>query len=72
MGVTINKKTQQQQNHRLSMDSSLSHRGVLNAFYWYQIFALDSAVVEVQEMFSSHGGHLTNAMYHHGETLLSN
>ena len=58
------------------MDSSLSHRGGgeeggggLNAFYWYQIFALDSAVVEVQEMFSSHGGHLTNAMYHHGETL---
>ena len=41
----------------------------LNAFYWYQIFALDSAVVEVQEMFSSHGGHLTNAKYHHGETL---
>ena len=34
--------------------------GGLNAFYWYQIFALDSAVVEVQEMFSSHGGHLTN------------
>ena len=30
---------------------------------------LDSAVVEVQEMFSSHGGHLTNAMYHHGKTL---
>ena len=43
--------------------------GGLNAFYWYQIFALDSAVVEVQEMFSSHGGHLTNAMYHHGKTL---
>ena len=41
--------------------------GGLNAFYWYQIFALDSAVVEVQEMFSSHGGHLTNAMYHHGK-----
>ena len=40
-----------------------------NAFYWYQIFALDSAVVEVQEMFSSHGGLLTNAMYHHGETF---
>ena len=29
----------------------------------------DSAVVEVQEMFSSHGGHLANAMYYHGETL---
>ena len=40
-----------------------------NAFYWYQIFALDSVVVEVQEMFSTHGGHLTNAMYHHGETF---
>ena len=41
--------------------------GGLTAFYWHQIFALDSAVVEVQEMFSSHGGHLTNAMYHHGK-----
>ena len=41
--------------------------GGLNAFYWYQIFALDSAVVEVQEMFSSHGSLLTIAMYHHGE-----
>ena len=29
----------------------------LNAFYRYQIFALDSTVVEVQEMFSSHAGH---------------
>ena len=43
--------------------------GGLNVFYWYQIFAHDSAVLEIQEMFSSHGGHLTNAMYHHGETL---
>ena len=33
-------------------------------------FSLDSAVVEVQEMISSHEGHLTNAMYHHGETLI--
>ena len=57
MGVTINKR-QQQQNHHLRKDSSLSHRrggGGLNAYYWYQIFALDSAVVEVQEMFSLHG-----------------
>ena len=43
--------------------------GGLDTFYWYQIFALDSAVVEIQEIFSSHGGPLTNAMYHHGETL---
>ena len=38
----------------------LWNNGSLNAFYWYQIFALDSAVVEVQEMFSSHGGFLNN------------
>ena len=68
MGVTLS-TSQQQQNHRLRTDSSLSHRGCLNAFYWYQFFALDSAVVEVQEMFSSHGSLLTTAMYHHGETL---
>ena len=37
--------------------------------YLFQIFPLDSAVVEVQEMFSSHGDHLANAMYHHGEAL---
>ena len=41
----------------------------MNVFYWYQIFVLDSAVVDVQEMFSSHGSLLTIAMYHHGETL---
>ena len=40
--------------------------GGLNAFYWFQIFALDFAVVEVQEMLSSHGDLLTIAMYHHG------
>ena len=27
----------------------------LKAFHWYQIFALDSVVVEAQNMFSSHG-----------------
>ena len=56
MRVTINKKSTTT-NHRLRTDSSLSHRGGgggLNAFYWYQIFALDSAVVEVHEMYSSH------------------
>ena len=62
MGVTINNN-----NRTTALER---HRGGgLNAFYWYQIFALDSAVVEVQEMFSSHGGHLTNATYHHGETF---
>ena len=41
----------------------------LNAFYWYQIFALESAVVEAQEMLSSHWGFRTIAMYHHRETI---
>ena len=71
MGVKINKKSTITEPP-LRTDSSLNHGGgggVLNAFYWCQIFALDSAAVEVQEMFSSHGGLLTNAMYHHGETL---
>ena len=46
---------QQQQNHRLRMESSLNHQAGLNAFYWFQIFAPDSAVFEVQNMFSPQG-----------------
>ena len=68
MGVTINKKSTTTEPPPLNGQQP-KPLGGLNAFYWYQIFALDSAVVEAQEMFSSHGGHLTNAMYHHGETL---
>ena len=66
MGVTINKKstTTEPTPENGQQPKPL---GGLNAFYWYQIFALDSAVVEVQEIFRSHGGHLTNAMYHHGK-----
>ena len=46
--------------------------GGLNAFYWYQIFALDFAVVEAQKkMFSSYGCFLTVAMYNHGEIIKS-
>ena len=66
MGVTINKKVNNNRTTALERQQPKPPGG-LNAFYWYQIFALDSAVVEVQEMFSSHGGHLTNAMYHHGK-----
>ena len=68
MGVTINKKPTTTEPLPYNRQQPKPPGG-LNAFYWHQIFALDSAVVEVQEMFSSHGGHLTNAMYHHGETL---
>ena len=45
---------QQKQKHRLRTDSNLSHReggwggGGVNAFYWYQIFALESVVVKAQ------------------------
>ena len=68
MGVTINKKSTTTEPPPKNGQQPKSLGG-LNAFYWYQIFALDSAVVEEQEMFSSHGGLLTNAMYRHGETL---
>ena len=40
-----------------------------NAFYWRQIFALDSVVAKAQKLFSSYGGFLTNAMHYHGETI---
>ena len=39
--------------------------GGLNSLYWYQI-------VEAQNILSSYGNFLTNAMYHHGKTILSN
>ena len=68
MGVTINKNATTTEPP-LQNGQQPKPTGGLNAFYWYQTFALDSAVVEEQEMFSSHGGHLTNAIYHHGETL---
>ena len=41
----------------------------VNASYWYQIFALDSAVVGAQKLFSSHGEFLTIAMYQYRETI---
>ena len=69
MGVTINKKSTTTEPPPLNGQQP-KPLGGLNAFYWYQIFALDSAVVE--KMFSSHGGYFTNAMYHHGKTHLSN
>ena len=71
-----NNKQQANNNNRTSAKNGQQPKplvqggGGLSAFYWYQIFALDSAVVEVQDMSSSHGS-LTTAMYH-GETLLSN
>ena len=67
MRVTINKKSLTTEPPPLNGQQP-KPRG-LKCILLVQIFALDSAVVEVQEMFSSHGGHLTNAMYHHGETL---
>ena len=68
MGVTIKKQVNNNTTTAIERTAALATGG-LNAFYWYQIFALDSAVVEVKEMFSSHGSLLTIAMYHHGETL---
>ena len=61
MGVTISKKSTKTEPPPWKGQQPKPPGG-LNAFYWYQIFALDSAVVQVQEMFNSHGGLLTNAM----------
>ena len=53
MGATKSTTNQQQQKHRLRTDRNQSHGGGggggLNAFYWYQIFALDSDAVEAQK-----------------------
>ena len=50
MGVTINKKstTTEPPPKNGQQPKPPGGGGGLNAFYWYQIFALDSAVVEVQ------------------------
>ena len=42
---------------------------VLNAFYWHQIFALDSDAVKAQTLFSSHRGLLTITKINHPTTL---
>ena len=68
MGVTINNnRTTALEWWTAALATWGRGGGGLNAFYWYHIFALDSADVEVQEMFSSHASLLTYAMYHHGE-----
>ena len=51
MGVTINKKsttTEPPPKNGQQPKPPGGGGGGLNALYWYQIFALDSAVVEVQ------------------------
>ena len=60
---------QQQQNHRLRTGSLKATGGGVNAYYWYQILAQDSVVVKTFNFFSSHGGFLTYAMYHHREAI---
>ena len=57
-----NNKQQVNNNRNTTLERTKPTRG-LKSFYWYQIFALDSAVVDVQKMFSSHGSLLTIAMY---------
>ena len=46
--------------------------GCLNAFYWYQIFAIYSFVVKMQTLLSLHGGFLTITMYFHRKSIKSN
>ena len=51
MGETINKKSTTTEPTPYGHQPKPPGGGGFNAFYWHQIFALDSAVVEVQEMF---------------------
>ena len=71
MGITINNESR---TPELPLKNSQIHwgggGGGINAFYWYQIFVLDSAVVEAQVVLSLLGGLITIAMYHHRETIL--
>ena len=72
MGETNNNEptTTEQSHYNGQQPKPLGVRGGggLNAFYWYQIFALDY-VVKAQNMLSSRGGFLTIAMYHHRKTI---
>ena len=52
MGVTINKKSATTEPPPQNGQQPKPTGGP-NAFYWHQIFAQDSANVEIQEMFSS-------------------
>ena len=69
MGVTINKKstTTEPPPPPQNGQQPKPRGGGLNAPHWHQILAPDSAAAEAQETPSPHGGHLTNAMYHHGK-----
>ena len=46
--------------------------GVLNAFYWYQVFAPYSVAVITQKYLVRLEAFLTNAMYHHRKAINSN
>ena len=50
MGVTINKKVNNNRTIALerTADQATGGGGGLNALYWYQIFAIDSAIVNTQ------------------------
>ena len=56
---------QQQQNHCLRVDSSLSHCILLVP----DLHPIDSVVIKAQKTFRSHGGFLNIAICHHRETI---
>ena len=64
MGLTINKKSTTTDQPPLNGQQP-KPLGGSNAFYWYQIFAPDSAVAEAQEMFSSCFPCSPNQCLHH-------
>ena len=70
---TMGKKNQQRINNSRATTlerTAVKATGGLNAFCWYQIFALDHIFVEAQTILSSHGDFLTIAMYQHREKII--
>ena len=65
-----NNKSDPKRTHRLGTVSKKYRRCRNDMIQGFdQIFALDSAVVKRKRMFSSHGGFIIYAMYHHCETI---
>ena len=69
--MTIKQCINNNRTTALERTATLATRG-LDAFYWRQIFSLDSVIVKTQKIFSSHRGFLANAKHHHRETIKSN
>ena len=70
-GVQNNQKINNNRTTALEQTAALATGG-LKCILLVPNIRPRSAVAEIQEMFSSHEGPQTNAMYHHWETIWTN